>query len=53
MNDRIERGGLALVVAIMALLLVPSAYVFAHPHPIGLHAWVASISGPSDHVRQG
>ncbi|HEX4096552.1 MAG TPA: hypothetical protein VHX64_07475 [Caulobacteraceae bacterium] len=53
MNDGTERGGVALIVAILALLLAPGAYIFAHPHPIGLHAWVASISSPSDHTRQG
>jgi hypothetical protein len=43
----------ALIVAILALLLVPGAYVFAHPHPLDQPAWVASISNPSDHTRQG
>jgi len=42
MIDRSEQGGAALVLAILALLLVPTAYVLAHPHPMGLRAWVAA-----------
>lgn len=47
MIDRSEQGGAALVLAILALLLVPAAYVFAHPRPMGLRAWVAA------HIQAG
>jgi len=52
MHDRTEYGGLALILAIMALLLVPGVYVFAHPHPMGLHAWAATLAGAAGQVEQ-
>lgn len=42
MTEQSEQGGAALIITILALVLVPAAYVWGHPHPLGRRAWVAA-----------